>query len=73
MNVRTTSSFRVEHATRVRFAATRREDRERGVVRNSPRIGTSVQMAPAPCCPRRVAGDGTRVACSTRILRPRAS
>ena len=53
----------MEHATRVLFAATRREHRGRVI------CGThSARGALSPCI-RRVAEHSTRVACSTRSLR----
>ncbi len=57
---------RVEHATRVPFAATRREDRELARM-TSHRRGHALGLDPGVAGhPRRVAEDGTRVACSTQ-------
>ncbi len=66
MNERAHFGRWVEHATRVPFAATRREDRE-AVKLAFASVSRSVVTGPTRIeCPRRVAGDGTRVACSTR-------
>ncbi len=57
---------RVEHATRVLFAATRRKDRQLARMTSHRRchaLGLDPGVAGHP---RRVAEDGTRVACSTR-------